>query len=158
MDRLLLATPVLDAAVVEQALDLARPTIEAALAAPRVSGERVLHVVVMDPQRAPANGCNFDDAVLAERAFGAPRPWGADYREFARAKARLAWRLQADTRWVHEQAPHLLRAGDTTLWGSACRDGLIVAASGAHPWFDEALCGVVLALLRGLLLDRVRGG
>ncbi len=143
--------PLLDSDLVEQAFDLASPLIEVALDQPTVSGEQVLHIVVADAAQP-----NFDDAVLAERKFGRPPASGTDYRAFARAKAHLAWRTSLDTRHIQQHAPHLLLAGDTLLWGSACRDGLIVAASGAHPWFDEAFSGVVLELLRALAQARRR--
>jgi hypothetical protein len=142
----------LDGSLVERAFDLASPLIEAALDTPDVSADRFLHVVVVDPDPP-----RFDDAVLAERSFGhAATSGGVDYRGFARAKAQLAWRTSLDTRQVQQSAPHLLRAGDTLLWGSACRDGLIVAASGAQPWFDEAFSGVVLELVRALVQARRR--
>ncbi len=155
MGALVCPQPALDAALAARALDLAAPSIERLLVEPGASGEALLHVVVLDP-RVPPPG-DFERAILVERSFGQPPPWGADYRGFALGKARLAWRLQRDTRWVQEQAPHLLEEGDSALWGSACEDGLIVAASGAHPWFDEACCRIVIALLRGLVLERVRG-
>lgn len=141
----------LDPALVEQALDMAAPLIFAALNEPAVSAERVLHLVVAEQTRS-----RFEEAVLAERSFGDAAAWGADYRGFARAKARLAWRTSLDTRQVQQHAPHLLRAGDTLLWGSACRDGLIVAASGAQPWFDEAFSGIVVELVRALTQARRR--
>jgi hypothetical protein len=141
----------LDGRLVDRAFDLASPLIGAALDQPDVSGDRVLHVVVVDPDPP-----RFDDAVLAERSFGRAITSGVDYQGLARAKAQLAWRTSLDTRQVQQSAPHLLRAGDTLLWGSACRDGLIVAASGAQPWFDEAFSGVVLELVRALVQARRR--
>lgn len=150
--RLTRAQPLLDAALVARAFDLAAASIERVLVQPRASGERLLHVVVLDPQVVPP--APFEGVVLAERSFGQPPPWQADYRSFALAKARLAWRLQRDTRWVHQQAPHLLVGGDTTLWGSCWRDGLVVAASGAQPWFDEACSELVASLIVAL----ARGG
>ena len=112
MERWLLAGAPLDTALAQQALALARPTIEEALAAPTVSGERVLHVVLLDPQSPPQSGRSFDQAVLVEQSFGAPPPWGADYREFARAKARLAWR------WP--RSPALSRPGQGRLGWVMC--------------------------------------
>ncbi len=158
MGTLVCPQPALDAALAARALDLATPSIERLIAQPGASGEQLLHVVVLDPGVRPdtTRADGFERAILVERSLGRPPPWGADYRGFALGKARLAWRLQRDTRWVQEQAPHLLEAGDSALWGSACDDGLIVAASGAHPWFDEACCRIVVALLRGLVLERVR--
>ena len=139
-----------------EAVALALPAIERALARPGVSGEGVLHLVVMDPRADPARTA-FEDAILYEHAVGDPAAWGADYRGFARAKAALAWRLRCDTHVVQELRPHLLRAGDTLLWGGVVRDGLVVAASGAHPWFDEAFAHAVAAFLIALAQEKARG-
>ena len=98
----------------------------------------------------------FEAAVLYEHSIGDPSKWGADYRGFARAKAALAWRGERDTHWIQEHAPHLLQEGDSLLWGSVCRSGLIVAASGAHPWYDEAFSGIVWSLLVAVSQDRAR--
>jgi hypothetical protein len=143
-----------DKLLVGRVLDFAAPMIENLLRQPGISGEKLMHMVVMDPSKGPATS-RFEDAVLVERSFGASPPWSADYRGFALGKARLAWRLQRDTREVHQQAPYLLRTGDSLLWGSCCRDGLIVAASGAHPWWDEAACGAVVELLKGAVCSRL---
>lgn len=144
--------PLLDQQLVARAFALARPSIEALLVEPGASGERLLHVVVANA----AERRSFDAAIVAEERFGEPPPWGADYRAFARAKARLCWRTGRDSREVQQQMPQLLQPGDTLLCGSAVGDGLIVAASGAHPWFDEACCGIVLSVLRGLAQARRR--
>lgn len=146
------AQPLLDAALADHALDLAAASIESVLAEPGASGERLLHVVILDPRVCAAAAAV--PTILTERSFGRPPPWGADYRGFALAKARLCWRLQRDSRWVQQQAPHLLDRGDTTLWGSCCRDGLILAASGAQPWFDEACCDLVASLIIALARAR----
>jgi hypothetical protein len=152
VDPLSAHVSLLDASLVEQAFDLASPLIEAAIERPAVSADRVLHMVVVDPSLP-----SFDDAIVAERSFGHSTSTGVDYPGFARAKAQLAWRTSIDTRQVQHNAPHLLRTGDTLLWGSACRDGVIVAASGAQPWFDEAFSGVVLELVRALAQVKRRG-
>jgi hypothetical protein len=44
--------------------------------------------------------------------------------------------------------PHLLQSGDTTLWGSAVIDGIVVATSGAQPWYDEAFSALVALAFR----------
>lgn len=138
-----------------EAVRLALPAIEPALARPGVSGEGVLHIVVMDP-RADPRRLAFEEAILYEHAVGDPASWGADYRGFARAKAGLAWRLQCDTHLVQELRPHLLGRGDTLLWGGVVRDGLVVAASGAHPWFDEAFANAVAGFLIALAQEKAR--
>jgi hypothetical protein len=145
----------LDRRAAEEAMALARPSIEAVLARPGASGERVLHVVVMNPQLTPT-AAPFERAVLYEASIGNPATWGADYRAFARAKAQLAWRLGRDTHAVQEQMPYLLRRGDTLLWGGVTREGITVACSGAHPWFDEACAGIVVSLLAAIAQGRAR--
>lgn len=144
-----------DEAMAAEAVRLALPSIETALKRPGVSGEGVLHLVVMDPLARPGDAA-FGEAVLYEHSVGDPATWGADYRAFAREKAALAWRSGCDTHVLQEARPHLLRPGDTLLWGSVVRDGLVVAASGAHPWFDEACANIVAGFLLALAQERAR--
>lgn len=138
-----------DAAMARRAIDMALPMIEQALRDPSVSGEGVLSIVVMDPASAPGI-CGFDEAVLLEHAVGDPQRWGADYAGFARAKARLSWITGLDASAVQALRPHVLRQGDTVLWGSVCLDGVVVGVSGAHPWFDEAFASAIAANVRAL--------
>ena len=60
----------------------------------------------------------------------------------------MAWRTGMDAHLVQELRPHLLGAGDTTLWGGIVLDGIVVAASGANAWYDEAFAGTVAMFLR----------
>lgn len=150
-----LSNGLLDRAAAEEAVRLALPAIEAALRRPGVSGEGVLHLVVLDPHARPDHA-GFDEAILYEHSVGDPSAWGADYRGFARGKAELAWRLACDTHVVQELRPHLLQHGDTLLWGGVCREGLVVAASGAHPWFDEAFANTVAGFLLAIAQERAR--
>jgi hypothetical protein len=137
------------------AVALALPTLRALLETPGVSGERVMHIVVMDPACVP-HATPAEDAVLHEHSIGDPARWGADYRSFARAKARLAWKLGRDTQQVQDELPHLLAGGDTLLGGGIVRKGLVVGASGAHPWYDAACAGIVAELILALSQQRAR--
>ncbi|NMG64255.1 hypothetical protein GPA19_04755 [Azoarcus indigens] len=139
----------LGADLARQAVSLAAPMMERALADREVVGSGFLYIVVMDPGRLPGE-CSFEDAVLYEQAFGDRSRWDADYAAFARAKAKLSWRTGSDGRRVQECLPHLLRTGDTVLAGSVCIDGIVVAASGAFPVFDEVFAGTVALCLRAL--------
>ena len=76
-----------------------------------------------------------------------------DYAAFARGKARLSWAHGMDSRRLQTLAPHLLREGDSLLWGSVWLDGIVVAASGAFPQFDEVYAGTVAYWLRALAKD-----
>lgn len=155
------ASFLIDRHAAEKAVGLALPTIREAMKLKEVGESGFLYIVVMDPLRGPA--CStFEDAVLYEYALGDRAKWDADYGGFARAKARVAWRTGLDAHLVQELRPHLLEAGDTVLWGSVVVDGIVVAASGAHPWYDEAFAGTVAMCLRamakaGMARERARG-
>jgi hypothetical protein len=140
----------IDRAACERAVQLAMPMIDAAMGS-RVAGESgFLYVVIMNPCSNPATS-SFEQAILFEQAvFGDKEKWDADYGEFARAKAKVAWKTGMDGHIVQEIKPHLLGAGDTVLWGSVVVDGITVAVSGADAWFDEAFAGTIAVCLRAL--------
>ena len=135
--------------VVRKAIDLTLPMLEAGRANPNVVGSGFLHIVVMDPFRPPARA-GFEDAILYEHSLGDPGTWDADYGTFARAKARLSWETGLSSHEVQTLRPHLLPAGATALWGSACLDGIVVGISGAFPWFDEAYACAIACMIRAL--------
>lgn len=125
-----------------RAVDMALPLILQAMQDTRVGDSGFLYLVIMHPLSHPLHH-DFKDSILYEHSVGDPQSWDADYGEFARAKALLHWRTGLNSHLVQERHPHLLQTGDTSLWGSACVDGIVVGASGTHPWFDEAFAGIV---------------
>jgi len=134
----------LTAEVAQAAIAAVAPAIAAQLAAPEVSGRGVLHVVVLDP--APRG--EAEPRILYEHSIGDRDRWDVDYADYARRKARLAWRHGMDGRRLLMLAPHRLQADDSLLWGSVWLDGLVVAASGAFPIWDECFSLMVAAQLR----------
>lgn len=128
------------------ALEAVTPAIEAQLASPEVSGLGVLCLVVLDPSH-PCQHEADEPRILCEHAIGDRDRWDVDYAAYARRKASLSWRHRMDSRRLL-QLPHLLRAGDEALWGSVWLDGLVVAASGAFPIWDECFCLMTAAQLR----------
>lgn len=133
----------------EKAVGLALPMIQEAMKRKEVGESGFLYIVVMDPLRGPDTS-SFEEAIVYEHAVGDRAKWDADYGGFARAKARVAWRTGMDGHAVQELRPHLLAAGDTVLWGSVIVDGIVVAVSGANPWYDEAFAGTVAMCLRAI--------
>lgn len=130
-----------------RAVEIALPMMEAAMHS-RLAGESgFLYIVIMRPGVTPAT-TTFEEAILYEHAIGDTSKWDADYRGFALAKARVSWKTRLDGHVVQELKPHLLEAGDTTLWGSIVFDDIVVAVSGADPWYDEAFAGSVAYCLR----------
>jgi hypothetical protein len=131
------------------AIELSRPTIEAARKSRKIVGSGFLYVVIMDPALRPGD-CLFEKAILHEAAFGDPAGWDAAYDEFAREKARVSWQHGMDSRIVQRARPYALKRGDSLLEGGVCIDGIVVAVSGAFPWFDEAIAGTVASWLKAL--------
>jgi hypothetical protein len=137
----------LDRGAAERAVAMALPMIRTAIDNRSAGDSGFFYLVVMKPGSSPASS-SFEDAILYEHAVGDQERWDADYRGFALAKARIAWRTGIDSHIVQEQRPYLLEAGDTLLWGSVAMDGLVVAASGADAWYDEAYAGAVALCMR----------
>jgi hypothetical protein len=149
----------LDRDAAERAVAMALPMIRTAIDEKSAGESGFFYLVVMKPGSSPANA-RFEDAILYEHAVGDRERWDADYRGFALAKARIAWRTGIDSHIVQEQRPYLLEAGDTVLWGSVAMDGIVVAASGADAWYDEAFAGAVALCMRAqakAAIARARG-
>ncbi len=142
-----------DADAAREALRLALPMIEPLMSDENICGSGFLYIVILDPALLPSES-PFDDAVLLEHAVGDRTRWDADYAGFARAKARVSWRSGQDSHRVQTSQPHALREGDSLLWGSVCLDGIVVAVSGAHPWYDEAFAMCIAANLRAIAKGR----
>ena len=71
-----------------------------------------------------------------------------------RSTSRLSWRTGLSTHEILALKPHLLRAKDSQVWGSVCLDGIVVAVSGANPWFDEAFAAAVASLFKAVVQGR----
>lgn len=139
----------IDRETAEKAVNMSLPLIREAMKRKEVGESGFLYIVVMDPALGPSRS-SFEEAILYEHAVGDREKWDADYAAFSRAKALVAWRTGLDGHMVQELRPHLLSAQDTVLWGSVVVDGIVVSASGANPWYDEAFAGTVAMCLRAL--------
>ena len=137
----------LDREAAARAVAMVLPMISSAIDNKSAGESGFFYLIVMKPGSSPASS-SFEEAILYEHAVGDRSRWDADYRSFALAKARVSWRTGMDSHLVQEQRPYLLEAGDTLLWGSVALDGIVVAASGADPWYDEAFAGAVALCLR----------
>jgi hypothetical protein len=142
-----------DAETARRALALCLPMIEPLVADRSLCGSGFLCIVVMDPALTPRTA-TFDDAVLLEHAVGDRAKWDADYAAFARAKAKASWLHGLDGTTLQCSHAHALREGESLLAGAVCLDGIVVAASGAFEWADEAVALCVAACLRALAKQR----
>jgi hypothetical protein len=145
----------LDRTTAGQAVEQVLPFISRAVVDYGVGDGGFLHIVIMNPGLLP-HETSFENAILYEYSVGDRTAWDADYQRFARAKARIAWSTGQDSRLVQMLRPHLLSRGDTTLWGSAVLDGIVVATSGAQPWYDEAFAGMLAYWLKACVYARAQ--
>lgn len=145
-----------NAHVAGAACALLQPLLAQCLQSEALVPSHCLHVVVMDPARSPQD-CSFDEAILWEMSLPERTRWDADYAAYARAKARVAWRTGVDGTRLHTCEPYRLMSEDTNLRGAVVHHGIVVAVSGALPWFDEAIATCVATWLRALALQRAHG-
>ena len=142
-----------DRTAAELAVELTLPMINAGLQSKTLGDSGFLYIVIMDPALRPEH-CSFDDAILLEHAVGDTAAWDADYGQYAREKARVAWVNQRNGHELRTTSPQLLRKSDTGVWGGIWLDGIAVGVSGAFPWFDEAIGTSVAANLRAVAKQR----
>lgn len=147
------STRAVERELARRAIELALPAVRAAIADREICGAGFLHIVVMSPTLNPRDQ-SFEAAIVGEHSEGDVSAWDADYRAFALDKARLSWRTGMGSHELQTLRPHLLVSGDTALWGSVAIDGIVVAVSGAHPWYDEAFASMVAVAYRALAKAR----
>ncbi len=101
------------------------------------SGRRGFHFVILDPnvERWEVNG-DVEKAILRDGFIGED-DGEHDYRRIALSKVEQAWKTRMPNIFVQSSAPVFLSYDDTPYYGSFIYNGLIVAASGLQPWFDE---------------------
>lgn len=140
-------------ALARKAVSLAAPMIREALGQRQFAGSGFVYLVILDPARTSASSL-FEEAILHEEALGEPggRP-EAEHAAFAREKARLSWINRCDGHVAQHVLPQLLQSGATPLSGSVWLDGIVVAASGSSPVYDEVFAGTVAVCLRALVRE-----
>lgn len=136
----------------QQAARAVQPAIESQLQRQEVSGLGVLHIVILDPAQGVLDGAT-EPKSLYEHSIGDRHRWDVDYADYARRKARLSWRHGMDSRRLQLLEPHRLRGDDSLLWGGVHLDGIVVAASGAFPIWDECFSMLVAVQIRALAWD-----
>jgi hypothetical protein len=143
------------ATVARKAVQFVLPSIETLMASLEFSRKN-LHIVIVDPLVLPVNidsNTWAERAILYEHPIGIEAEWQRDFRAIARSKARLSWLHQMPSQLIQARAPYLVGDADTTYFGSAVRDGLVVAASGVQPHYDQMVSEWVLEALRALAIN-----
>lgn len=99
----------------------------------------------------------FEDAFLFRRDYGDPGSWEHDYTAVARAKAWASWKTGLSSLDIRQQAPYLYEHG-MTKWGGSIvlPGGLVIAFSGFEEYFDQMICEMMGAAIKGLCLHEAR--
>ncbi|MDX2481795.1 MAG: hypothetical protein QNK24_15845 [Desulfuromusa sp.] len=136
--------------IAESAISMLEPSIGKLLS--EKAKRTDMHIVVMDPTQKPWE-VSFEEAILLEKSLSDKTGWTLPYDEFARAKARQAWRDSSDNVKKHLLGPATLKEGELVHYGSFEYQGVIVAASGVEPWFDVLVSGWVALAIQQLAQD-----
>lgn len=135
----------------KEAIEVVRPSIEALF---ERTVRKELHIVIVDPRVKPWEA-SFDDAILYEYTIRNSDEWPAPYDEFARNKARQAWREQQPNGVTQQLHPSSLLSEDIPFYGSFVYGNVVVGCSGVEQWFDVLISGwVALALEQLAIADR----
>lgn len=142
--------------VARQAVNITMPAIEQFLQG-SIPKRGDLHLVVLDPTvpYQPEPKDLFAEAILHEYWFGDPGQWKFPFRDFARDKAKLSWRTGYSSRHIQQTCPALYTAIDIKYGGSIVYNGIIVAASGVEPYFDEMIADWVAITCWGLCMHQM---
>jgi hypothetical protein len=146
--------------IAKRAIELVLPTIQATMEGGEADGNH-LHIVValQDDYEMPVHPDISESGeigtlhmtIVTEYSLGDPATWEHAYNDIAINMAELSARTGLDTRVVHTVRRDLLQPGDVRYWGSAIKNGVIVACSGAQSQFDEFFSKAILAALEVLV-------
>ncbi len=130
----------------KRAVELATPAILKMMEA-GITSNKWIRIVVLGMEGQIIHEANVGPDV------GTAGKWLEQSTEFARGKAAIHWRTGKPSIEAQARRPHALIVGDTIHGGSAAYEGIVVAASGVQGYFDEAISGMVAAILWGLCMD-----
>ncbi|RKF22173.1 hypothetical protein DBZ36_00565 [Alginatibacterium sediminis] len=134
--------------IAEEAIDMLRPSIESLF---ERTNRKELHIVVMNPSLKPWES-DFENAVLYEKSIGSPEDWTIPFDQYARNKAKQAWRNNSSN--VNQQSlhPSSLQDDDLLFYGSFVYGDIVVACSGVQQWFDMLVSGWVAVAIEQLTI------
>ncbi|KZN15031.1 hypothetical protein [Marinomonas sp. TW1] len=136
--------------IAQQAIDLVRPAIDELF---KRSIRSELHIVILDPRLKPWEG-DFDEAILYQESIKSGAPWEKPFDDFARNKAKQAWRAQRHNLHLQVQHPSSLKDDDLPFYGAFVYGDLVVACSGVEQWFDMLVSSWVAMSFEQLMIHQ----
>jgi len=127
---------------------LVKPAIEALF---QRTNRKELHIVIMNPNIKPWEAC-FEDAILYQESIKTLETWELPFDDFARNKAKQAWREGVPNIVTQTQHPSSLRENDLPFYGSFVYGNIVVACSGVEQWFDMLVSGWIALAFEQLMI------
>lgn len=118
--------------IAKDAVELVLPSISKLF---ERTNRQELHIVVMDPRVKPWEG-SFEEAILYQTSLGSPENWSIPFADFARNKAKQAWRNSCSNFINQTQHTSSLNDNDLLFYGSFVYGDVVVACSGVEQWYD----------------------
>lgn len=134
-------------ALAKEAVNLMKPSIKALF---ERTNRKELHIVIMDPRIKPWES-DFEDAILYEESIRTAE-WEHPFDDFARNKAKQAWRDSQANIVMQTQHPSSLQEGDLPFYGSFVYGNIVVASSGVEQWFDMLVSGWIALSFEQLMI------
>ncbi|CAM3143774.1 hypothetical protein [Vibrio rarus] len=136
------------AEIAQDAIELVKPAIERLF---ERTNRQELHIVVMDPRVKPWES-SFSEAILLESSLGNPQQWTIPFDEFARKKAKQAWRSSQAN--ITNQTMHTasLTEDDLLFYGSFVYGDVVVACSGVEQWYDMLISSWIALAIEQLCM------
>ncbi len=136
----------IDSNLVDQAINLASPTINQLLGSELVGGRKNIFVVVIEP-----SGKQFPYKFGPDQVKDFQHP----YHIIAGAKAEMCHRTGKPSGHVLHRTPWLFEKGDCRYAGGVVEDGLAVGVSGLQSHFDEMVAWMIFNAIAGLCMDAI---
>ncbi len=134
--------------IAAEAVTLVKPAIETLF---QRTNRKELHIVIMDPRIKPWEA-SFEDAILYQESIQTLEMWELPFDEFARSKAKQAWREGVPNIVAQSQHPSALREDDLPFYGSFVYGNIVVACSGVEQWFDMLISGWIALSFEQLMI------
>ena len=143
-----MSSGILTKEVVEKAVDILRPCIKEFLRSHTKRQHLAIVVTAVEAINPPDPlRVSFKERCYLVDAIGDSDERLDTYTTVALSKAEMSVRTGKGT---HELQPQYRRTGDTLYSGSVVTNGIVVACSGVQGYFDEAIAGMIAAMIQGL--------
>lgn len=136
--------------IAQEALNIVTPAIDRLF---EQTNRKELHIVIMNPRLKPWEA-SFEEAILLETSIKNSPEWALPFEQFARNKAKQAWREQQPNLATQALHPSSLEAEDVPFYGSFVYGNIVVACSGVEQWYDMLIASWIATTIEQLCIAK----